>query len=111
MNEQGLICDENNLPGRYASLCAGAGTDGDVHGGKNEDGEIICRNYGRITSLTPKPVKKPLRDNEPLTGREFVRDTARLVREYGLLNVLVTNRYCLAEGARRAAALDRCHEY
>jgi len=29
--------------------------------------------------------------NEPLVGWEFVRDTARLVREYGMLNVLVTN--------------------
>ena len=29
--------------------------------------------------------------NEPLVGWEFVRDTARLTREAGLLNVLVTN--------------------
>lgn len=29
--------------------------------------------------------------NEPLVGWEFVRDTARLVREYGMCNVLVTN--------------------
>ena len=29
--------------------------------------------------------------NEPLTGWEFVRDTARLVHEKGLLSVLVTN--------------------
>ncbi len=29
--------------------------------------------------------------NEPLTGWEYVRDTARLVREYGMVNVLVTN--------------------
>lgn len=29
--------------------------------------------------------------NEPLTGYEYVRDSARLVREAGLLNVLVTN--------------------
>lgn len=29
--------------------------------------------------------------NEPLVGWEFVRDTAKLVREYGMLNVLVTN--------------------
>ena len=29
--------------------------------------------------------------NEPLVGWEFVRDTARLVREYGMQNVLVTN--------------------
>ena len=126
---------------------------------KNEDGEIICNNYGWITALVPDPIeKKPLRDyypgsmvlsvgsygcnlrcpfcqnheismmdkgeinvrdvspgqlaeialtwkrqketgnigvaytyNEPLVGWEFVRDTARLVREYGMLNVLVTN--------------------
>lgn len=29
--------------------------------------------------------------NEPLVGWEFVHDTARLVREYGMFNVLVTN--------------------
>lgn len=29
--------------------------------------------------------------NEPLVGWEFVRDTAKLVREYGMCNVLVTN--------------------
>ena len=29
--------------------------------------------------------------NEPLVGWEFVRDTARLVREYGMWNILVTN--------------------
>lgn len=126
---------------------------------KNEGGEIVCENYGWITSLALDPIeKKPLYDfrpgsmvlsvgsygcnlrcpfcqnheismtdgkgidaeyvspkqladlalmwkerkeagnigvaytyNEPLVGWEFVRDTARLVREYGMLNVLVTN--------------------
>lgn len=126
---------------------------------RNKGGEIVCENYGRITSLALDPVeKKPLHDfhpgsmilsvgsfgcnlrcsfcqnheismtdgkefnaeyispgqlanlalmwkeqkkagnigvaytyNEPLVGWEFVRDTARLVREYGMLNVLVTN--------------------
>lgn len=126
---------------------------------KNEGGEIICDNYGRITSMALDPIeKKPLRDfhpgsmilsvgsygcnlrcpfcqnheismadrgaieteyvsprqladtalfwkeqkragnigvaytyNEPLVGWEYVRDTARLVREYGMVNVLVTN--------------------
>lgn len=126
---------------------------------KNEGGEIVCANYGQITSLALDPIeKKPLHDfhpgsmvlsvgsfgcnlrcpfcqnheismadnrsldaehvspgqladlalmwkerkeagnigvaytyNEPLAGWEFVRDTARLVREYGMLNVLVTN--------------------
>lgn len=126
---------------------------------KNEGGEILCKNYGQITSLALDPIeKKPLRDfhqgsmilsagsygcnlrcpfcqnheismagretldaeyvspsqladmaliwkkqkkagnigvaytyNEPLVGWEFVRDTALLVREYGMLNVLVTN--------------------
>lgn len=126
---------------------------------KNEGGEIICDNYGRITSMALDPIeKKPLHDfhpgsmilsvgsygcnlrcpfcqnheismtdretpeaeyvapgqladmaliwkeqkkagnigvaytyNEPLVGWEFVRDTARLVREYGMRNVLVTN--------------------
>lgn len=126
---------------------------------KNEGGEIVCVNYGQITSMALDPIeKKPLYDfypgsmvlsvgsfgcnlrcpfcqnheismadnrnldaehvspgqladlalmwkerkeagnigvaytyNEPLVGWEFVRDTARLVREYGMLNVLVTN--------------------
>ena len=126
---------------------------------KNEGGEILCENYGQITSLALDPIeKKPLRDfhqgsmilsvgsygcnlrcpfcqnheismagretsdaeyvspgqladmaliwkkqkkagnigvaytyNEPLVGWEFVRDTALMVREYGMLNVLVTN--------------------
>lgn len=126
---------------------------------KNEGGEIICENYGWVTSLALDPIeKKPLYDfhpgsmilsvgsygcnlrcpfcqnyeismtdgrnleakqfsprqladlalmwkgqeeagnigiaytyNEPLAGWEFVRDTARLVKEYGMLNVLVTN--------------------
>lgn len=126
---------------------------------KNEGGEIVCENYGQITSMALDPIeKKPLHDfhsgsmilsvgsygcnlscpfcqnheismvgravsdaeyvspgqladlalmwkeqkkagnigvaytyNEPLVGWEFVRDTARLVREYGMLNVLVTN--------------------
>lgn len=126
---------------------------------KNEGGEIICDNYGLITSIALDPIeKKPLREfhpgsmilsvgsygcnlrcpfcqnheismadrgapeteyvsprqladtaltwkeqkragnigvaytyNEPLVGWEYVRDTARLVREYGMVNVLVTN--------------------
>lgn len=126
---------------------------------KNEGGEIICVNYGQITSLALDPIeKKPLHDfhpgsmilsvgsfgcnlrcpfcqnheismadgreldaeqfsprqladlafmwkeekragnigiaytyNEPLVGWEFVRDTAQLVREYGMVNVLVSN--------------------
>lgn len=126
---------------------------------KNQGGEIICENYGRVTSIALDPIeKKPLRDfhpgsmilsvgsygcnlkcpfcqnheismadrevfdaeylfprqlaetaliwkerkkagnigvaytyNEPLVGWEYVRDTARLVREYGMVNVLVTN--------------------
>ena len=126
---------------------------------KNEGGEIICDNYGLITSIALDPIeKKPLQDfhpgsmilsvgsygcnlrcpfcqnheismvdsgvseteyvsprqladtallwkeqkragnigvaytyNEPLVGWEYVRDTARLVREYGMVNVLVTN--------------------
>lgn len=126
---------------------------------KNEGGEIVCENYGQITSLALDPIeKKPLHDfhpgsmvlsvgsygcnlrcpfcqnheismadereldteqvspgqladlalmwknqkragnigvaytyNEPLVSWEFVRDTAKLVREYGMCNVLVTN--------------------
>ena len=35
--------------------------------------------------------------NEPLIGWEYVRDTARLVKEYGMDNVLVTNGSVLPE--------------
>lgn len=35
--------------------------------------------------------------NEPLVGYEFVRDTARLVHEYGMQNVVVTNGSILEE--------------
>ena len=126
---------------------------------KNENGKIVCSNYGRITSLALDPIeKKPLKHfrpgslilsvgsygcnlrcpfcqnheismagegdvhspyvppqrladlalewkerdgagnigiaytyNEPLVGWEYVRDTARLVKENGMANVLVTN--------------------
>ncbi len=126
---------------------------------KNQDGDIICANYGRITSMALDPIeKKPLKDfhpgsmilsvgsygcnlrcpfcqnyeismadsgafdteyvspgqladialrwkeqkrtgnigvaytyNEPLVGWEYVRESARLVRESGMVNVLVTN--------------------
>lgn len=133
---------------------------------KNEDGKIVCENYGQITSLALDPIeKKPLKRfrrgsfilsvgsygcnlrcpfcqnheismalkkndtvkdcsresvetvyvppqalaeqaaryratgnigvaftyNEPLVGWEYVRDTAKLVKEYGMDNVLVTN--------------------
>ena len=123
---------------------------------KNENGKIICDNYGKVTALALDPIeKKPLRHffpgsmilsvgsygcnlscpfcqnheismarsentgwrmmrpeeladlaedcrgrgnigvaftyNEPLAGYEFVRDTACLVHERGMKNVLVTN--------------------
>lgn len=123
---------------------------------KNEDGKIVCGNYGQITSLALDPIeKKPLKMfrpgsmvlsvgsfgcnlrcpfcqnheismagekeagavyispealaqkalelkaagnigaaftyNEPLVGWEYVRDTARLIKEMGMANVLVTN--------------------
>lgn len=123
---------------------------------KNEDGVVVCENYGRVTSLALDPIeKKPLQlfypgslilsvgsygcnlccsfcqnheismvdsehaqsvyispqelaekaqeyraagnigvaftYNEPLVGWEYVRDTARLVRESGMKTVLVTN--------------------
>lgn len=123
---------------------------------KNENGEIVCINYGRITSISLDPIeKKPLNMfypgslilsigsfgcnlrcpfcqnyeismtdssgihtlslspraladkaleyqdagnigaaytyNEPLIGWEYVRDSARLVKEAGMKNVLVTN--------------------
>lgn len=123
---------------------------------KNENGTVICGNYGRITSMALDPIeKKPLKMfrpgskilsvgsygcnlrcpfcqnyeismadeaaagalyispkelaqkaleykaagnigvaftyNEPLVGWEYVRDTAKLVKEAGMVNVLVTN--------------------
>ena len=133
---------------------------------KNEEGKIVCVNYGQITSMALDPIeKKPLRlfrpgslilsvgsfgcnlrcpfcqnyeismasmqqsegnvilkgradtvyvscreladkaleyrasgnigvaftYNEPLVGWEYVRDTARLVRDAGMVNVMVTN--------------------
>ncbi|MBS6762122.1 MAG: AmmeMemoRadiSam system radical SAM enzyme [Clostridium sp.] len=123
---------------------------------KNENGTVICGNYGRITSMALDPIeKKPLKMfrpgsrilsvgsygcnlrcpfcqnyeismadeaaagalyispkelaqkaleykaagnigvaftyNEPLVGWEYVRDTAKLVREAGMVIVLVTN--------------------
>ena len=125
---------------------------------RNEQGRIVCVNYGKVTSLMLDPIeKKPLSRffpgsmvlsagsfgcnlscpfcqnyeismagpgqvsyrelsperladlayeyrqygntgvaftyNEPLIGYEFVRDTARLVHERGMKNVLVTNGY------------------
>lgn len=123
---------------------------------KNEEGTIVCQNYGQITSMALDPIeKKPLKMfrpgsrilsvgsygcnlrcsfcqnheismegpekaetvyispdtlaekaqelrqagnigvaftyNEPLVGWEYVRDTAKLVKESGMDNVLVTN--------------------
>ena len=123
---------------------------------KNENGAVICGNYGRVTSMALDPIeKKPLKMfrpgsrilsvgsygcnlrcpfcqnyeismadeaaagalyispkelaqkaleykaagnigvaftyNEPLVGGEYVRDTAKLVREAGMVIVLVTN--------------------
>ena len=123
---------------------------------KNENGKIVCANYGRITSLALDPIeKKPLKHfrpgslilsvgsygcnlrcpfcqnheismqrggcpgalylspeelaakalacrhsgniglaftyNEPLIGWEYVRDTAKQVKNYGMQNILVTN--------------------
>ncbi len=127
---------------------------------KNEDGHIVCENYGKLTAIALDPIeKKPLRMffpgsmvlsvgsygcnlkcpfcqnheismlrptgggsqrgivsmgpeeladkaseykrmgnigvaftyNEPLVGWEYVRDTAKRVRERGMKNVLVTN--------------------
>lgn len=43
--------------------------------------------------------------NEPLTGYEFVRDTARLVKEKGMKNVLVTN------GTAELSVLDELLPY
>lgn len=43
--------------------------------------------------------------NEPLVGFEFVRDTARLSRERGLANVLVSNGYVNDEPLREIAPL------
>lgn len=138
--------------------CLKEGQTGFCGARKNEDGTIVCGNYGKVTSLCLDPVeKKPLRlfkpgslvlsagsygcnlrcpfcqnheismaghsgtplktseispeiladkalklkslgnigvaftYNEPLVGWEYVRDTARLVKENGMDNILVTN--------------------
>lgn len=61
------------------------------------DGESVSPRQLADMALTWKEQKKAgnigvaYTYNEPLVGWEFVRDTARLVREYGMLNVLVTN--------------------
>ena len=61
------------------------------------DAEQVSPGQLAVTALTWKEQKKAgnigvaYTYNEPLVGWEFVRDTARLVREYGMLNVLVTN--------------------
>lgn len=138
----------------------GNGQRGICRARKNENGRIICENYGMVTSLALDPIeKKPLKRfrsgsmilsvgsygcnlrcpfcqnheismidgetaeetvgavylspewlankatecleegnigvaftyNEPLVGWEYVRDTAKLVKEAGMDNVLVTN--------------------
>ncbi len=134
------------------------GQTGACYARRNENGEVIAENYGKVTSLALDPIeKKPLQRfypgtsilsvgsygcnlkcpfcqnvdisladgealfcpvrqmsplelanlseeqkkygniglaftyNEPLVGYEFVRDTAKLVKERGMKNVLVTN--------------------
>lgn len=65
--------------------------------GKNFDAEHISPRQLADMALMWKEQKKTgnigiaYTYNEPLVGWEFVRDTAKLVREYGMLNVLVTN--------------------
>lgn len=133
---------------------------------KNEKGEIVCKNYGQVSSLALDPIeKKPLRRfypgssilsvgsfgcnlrcpfcqnheismvrpeisedhdispqeladlavkyreqgnigvaftyNEPLVGWEYVLDTAKLVKEAGMKNILVTNGTAEPEIAER----------
>lgn len=149
---QTLICDVCPHHCRV-----GEGQTGRCGARKNVSGELVCDNYGKVTSLMLDPIeKKPLRRfhpgsrilsigsygcnlscpfcqnheismpepgrepgygvalpeeikefalkyvsegnigvaftyNEPLIGYEFVRDTAKLVHEAGLKNVVVTN--------------------
>lgn len=65
--------------------------------GRNFDAEHISPRQLADMALMWKEQKKTgnigiaYTYNEPLVGWEFVRDTAKLVREYGMLNVLVTN--------------------
>lgn len=65
--------------------------------GKNFDAEHISPRQLADMALMWKEQKKTgnigiaYTYNEPLVGWEFVRDTAKMVREYGMLNVLVTN--------------------
>lgn len=143
---------------------------GFCRGRKNENGQSVCANYGRLTALALDPIeKKPLARfypgakilsagsygcnmdcpfcqndsiscanektanwkyaapekltamaielaplgnigvaftyNEPMIGFEYVRDTAKLVREAGMKNVVVTN------GAVCACALEEVLPY
>lgn len=78
----------------------------------------FCQNHdisqagtsGHLTECSPEGLVKKARElraagnagiaytyNEPLIGYEYVRDTARLARQHGLVNVLVTNGYVCAE--------------
>ena len=65
--------------------------------GKSFDVEVVSPGQLADLALIWKEQKKAgnigvaYTYNEPLVGWEFVRDTARLVREYGMLNILVTN--------------------
>lgn len=46
----------------YAPLPVKARTMGNMQSKKNENGEIVCKNYGQISSLALDPIeKKPLR--------------------------------------------------
>lgn len=145
---------ECNVCPRHCRIADGAA--GFCKARKNEQGQIVCKSYGRLTALALDPIeKKPLRRfhpgslilsagsygcnmrcsfcqnhsismngeedtvwrfmppedlaaeavmlrekgniglaftyNEPCVGFEYVRDTARLVHEAGMKNVLVTN--------------------
>lgn len=48
---------------------------------------------GRLRADDPRVCGLAFTYNEPLVGLEFVRDTARLAHERGLVNVLVSNGY------------------
>lgn len=145
---------ECNVCPRHCRIADGAA--GFCKARKNEQGQIVCKSYGRLTALALDPIeKKPLQRfhpgslilsagsygcnmrcsfcqnhsismsgeedavwrfvppedlaaeavmlrekgnigvaftyNEPCVGFEYVRDTAKLVHEAGLKNVLVTN--------------------
>ena len=89
------------MSGVYAPLQSGRGPERDLRGPDQSGRDQGNRDYVR---LSPEMLADKARTckslgsigvaftyNEPLVGWEYVRDTAKLVKEAGMVNVLVTN--------------------